>query len=107
MVRSAVGPFPMGTPLAFLKAVPLFRGFSAQDLAAVARITRAEEAKKGQVLFSKSSKGDSLYVVVKGSIKIFAHSSTGKAKTFAYLEERDFFGEMALLGGGLRSAGAM
>jgi CRP-like cAMP-binding protein len=97
----------MTTPLSFLKAVPLFRGLSAQDLSAIARIARREEARKGQVLFSKASKGDSLYVVVKGAVKIFAKSSTGKTKTFAYLESKDFFGEMALLGAGVRSAAAM
>lgn len=97
----------MTTPLPFLKAVPLFRGLSAQDLSALARIARQEEAKKGQVLFSKSSRGDILYVVVKGAVKIFAKSTTGKTKTFAYLESKDFFGEMALLGAGVRSAAAM
>lgn len=97
----------MNNPAAFLKVVPLFSGLSSQDLAALARIARTEEAKEGQVLFSKSSKGDSLYVLVKGSVKIFAKSSTGQSKTFAYLEPKDFFGEMGLLGGGVRTAGAM
>lgn len=97
----------MANPTAFLKVVPLFAGLSAQDLAALARIAHLEEAKEGQVLFSKASKGDSLYILVKGAVKIFAKSATGQSKTFAYLEPKDFFGEMGLLGGGVRTAGAM
>lgn len=98
----------MSTPLSFLKAVPLFRGLSARDLSALGRIARREEVRAGQILFSKSAKGDTLYVVVKGSVKIFSKSSTGKTKTFAYLEAKDFFGEMAFLGGGgVRAASAM
>jgi CRP/FNR family transcriptional regulator, cyclic AMP receptor protein len=97
----------MKTPVAFLKAVPLFRGLQPRDLSALARIARLREAKEGEILFSKAAKGDSLFIVVKGSVKIFSKSSTGKSKTFAYLETKDFFGEMGLLGGGVRSAAAM
>lgn len=97
----------MTPPVSFLKAVPLFRGLSAQDLSALALIARREDLRAGQVLFSKAAKGDTLYVVVKGSVKIFSKSTTGKTKTFAYLEPKDFFGEMALLGGGVRAASAM
>jgi CRP/FNR family transcriptional regulator len=97
----------MTATLPFLKAVPLFKGLPAQDLAAVARIARREEAAKGQTLFTNASRGDTLYIVAKGAVKIFAKSGTGKTKTFAYLGPRDFFGEMALLGAGVRSAAAM
>jgi CRP-like cAMP-binding protein len=91
----------------FLKKVPLFSRLSQTDLNMVARICRLEEVKKGETIFSKSAWGDSLYVVVKGTVKIFAKSRTGKTKTFAYLESRDFFGEMALLEENSRSAGAV
>lgn len=48
-----------------------------------------------------------MYIVVKGLVKIFSISRMGKIKTFAYLGPRDFFGEMALLVRGERSASAV
>lgn len=107
MVRFAVEHPSMKTSLSLLKNTPLFRSLSGKDLAAVARIARQEEVKAGQVLFPKAAKGDSFHVVVKGSIKIYSLSAMGKTKTFAYLEARDFFGEMALFGAGIRTAAAM
>jgi CRP-like cAMP-binding protein len=91
----------------FLKRVPLFSRLSSQDLATLARIAKAREVCKGEMIFSKADSGDALYVVVRGRVKIFSQSRMGKIKTFAYLEPRDFFGDMALLGESHRSAGAM
>lgn len=91
----------------FLKRVPLFSGLPGKDLNVLARIARVREVKKGENIFSQASSGDTLYVVVKGTVKIFSRSRTGKTKTFAYLESREFFGEMALLEPGGRSAAAV
>jgi CRP-like cAMP-binding protein len=91
----------------FLKQVPLFGRLSGKDLKMVAHIAQIREVKKGETIFSKAAWGDTLYVVVKGLVKIFSKSRTGKSKTFAYLHERDFFGEMAILEEGHRSAGAV
>jgi CRP/FNR family transcriptional regulator, cyclic AMP receptor protein len=91
----------------FLSQVPLFQGLSSEDLRVVARIAKVREARKGETIFSKETRGDALFVVMKGLVKIFALSETGKSKTFAYLEPPDFFGEMALLEKGERSAGAV
>ena len=41
-----------------------------------------------------------------GRIKIFSAVGPQKRKTFAYLKKGDFFGEMSLLGGKVRSASA-
>jgi CRP/FNR family transcriptional regulator, cyclic AMP receptor protein len=97
----------MESPASFLKGVPLFRGLPPRELSALARIARVEELPSGRTLFAKASRGDTLYMVMKGAIKIFSRSRSGKAKTFAWLEARDFFGEMALLGGGVRNASAL
>jgi CRP/FNR family cyclic AMP-dependent transcriptional regulator len=92
---------------AFLKHVPLFEGLSDKDLQLLSRITHERACDKGQTIFSQADAGDTLFVVAKGLVKIFSLSRTGKMKTFAYLESRDFFGEMALLEKGGRSAAAM
>ncbi|HRY28736.1 MAG TPA: Crp/Fnr family transcriptional regulator [Elusimicrobiota bacterium] len=91
----------------FLKQIPLFHCLGEADLRRVARITKVREARKGETIFTKDTWGDCLYIVVSGVVKIFSMSRTGKTKTFALLESRDFFGEMALLERGERSAGAV
>jgi CRP/FNR family cyclic AMP-dependent transcriptional regulator len=91
----------------FLRQVPLFHGLSDDDLRVVARIAKVRDFKKGETIFSKEARGDTMFVVMKGIVKIFSMSEMGKSKTFAYLETPDFFGEMALLEKGERSAGAV
>lgn len=91
----------------FLSQVPLFNGLSSEDLRVVARIAKVKEVKKSETIFSKETRGDALFVVMKGIVKIFSMSEQGKSKTFAYLEPPDFFGEMALLEKSERSAGAV
>jgi CRP-like cAMP-binding protein len=90
----------------FLKRISFLQGLSDEDLRTVSDIARVHDVEKNETIFSKAAAGDCLYVVMKGRIKIFGMSQTGKTKTFAYLEPRDFFGEMVLLEKGDRSAGA-
>jgi len=94
---------PKGT---FLRKVSLFNGLADSDLDGLVQIAKIREVKKNETIFSKATAGDTLFVVARGRIKIFGMSTTGKTKTFAYLEPGDFFGEMALLEKGGRSAGA-
>jgi CRP/FNR family transcriptional regulator, cyclic AMP receptor protein len=98
---------PPDNKTAFLKTVPIFRDLPAKELDLFGRIVKTVETKKGEVVFTKDHPADAMYVVVKGAVKIFSTSRMGKIKTFAYLGPRDFFGEMALLVKGARSANAV
>lgn len=90
-----------------LKKVPLFHQMTKNDLSKLAKIAKTEEVKKNEIIFSKATWGDALYVVVSGVVKIYSVSRTGKTKTFDYLEAGDFFGEMALLEKTVHSASAV
>jgi len=59
-----------------------------------------------QVLFEENQPGDCLYLITEGSIKISKRGRGGKQETLAYLPANDYFGEMALVDGGKRSAQA-
>lgn len=59
-----------------------------------------------QVLFEENEPGNSLYLILKGSIKISKRGRGGKQETLTYLRANDYFGEMALVDGGKRSAQA-
>ena len=59
-----------------------------------------------QIIFEEDEPGDSLYLIGQGSVKISKRGRAGQQETLAYLMERDFFGEMALVDNGIRSAQA-
>lgn len=72
-------------------------------LLAIARLTRYKD---GDLVFKKEDIGNNFFIVKSGRIKIFSAVGPQKKKTFAYLTKGDFFGEMSLLGGKVRSASA-
>lgn len=59
-----------------------------------------------QIIFEEDEPGDSLYLIAQGTVKISKSGRAGQQETLAYLMERDFFGEMALVDSGKRSAQA-
>lgn len=60
----------------------------------------------GEWLFRRGDSGDCAYVIESGAIDIVADDSVD-ARRIARLGPKDFFGEMALAGEGVRSAGAV
>ena len=89
-----------------LKRIPILSALSAKHLAEVYRLAEEVSLAAGQPVFSKRQDADAMFVVLAGRVKIFTHSASKKRKTFAYLGEGDFFGEMALVEGGTRTASA-
>jgi CRP-like cAMP-binding protein len=89
-----------------LKKIPFLSALSPKHLNEVFRL--AEELNLGnrQSVFAKRQDSDAMYIVLSGRIKIFTNSASKKRKTFAYLKEGEFFGEMSLLEGTTRTAAA-
>jgi signal transduction histidine kinase len=59
-----------------------------------------------EVIFEEDEPGDCLYLIAEGSVKISKKGRGGQQETLAFLMEQDFFGEMALIDRGQRSAQA-
>src|SRR5438132_739921 len=59
-----------------------------------------------EIIFEENDPGDSLFLIAEGSVKISKRGRAGQQETLAYLMEGDFFGEMALVDTGKRSAQA-
>ena len=57
------------------------------------------ELSSGELVFSKGEQGDSMYIIVNGKVRVFDGD-----KTVNYLDEREIFGELALLDSEPRSA---
>ena len=90
----------------FLKKIPFLSALSAKHLNEVFRLAEELELSARQPVFAKRQDSDAMYIVLSGRIKIFTNSASKKRKTFAYLKEGDFFGEMSLLEGTTRTAAA-
>ncbi|OGR44826.1 MAG: hypothetical protein A2X35_05900 [Elusimicrobia bacterium GWA2_61_42] len=89
-----------------LKKVPFFKGLSQREINQVLAIAGVKNYRAGEMVFAKQDLGDNFFVVKSGRIKIFTTVGSEKKKTFAFLKKGDFFGEMSLLGGKVRSASA-
>ncbi|MGM0509297.1 MAG: Crp/Fnr family transcriptional regulator [Fusobacteriota bacterium] len=61
------------------------------------------EYKKGEILFCEYEKGDKLYFVISGKVKI-SKITPKREKVLAYLGEEEFVGEMAIFGDKKRTA---
>jgi CRP-like cAMP-binding protein len=75
-----------------LQTVPLFSEIPNKALAELAAIVRELRIKSGETVFEKGDRGDSMYAVVDGQVRV--HDGQ---HILNHLGERDVFGEMALL----------
>ena len=62
--------------------------------------------RKNAVLINEGDAGDGLFVLLKGSVKVFAMDQSGREITYGTVLAGDYFGEMSL-DGGPRSASVM
>ena len=82
-----------------LARVPLFSDCSKRDLELIARVVKNVSHKAGTVIAREGEPGVGLFIIVSGTAEV---TIGGKRKT--RLGAGDFFGEIALLDGGPRTA---
>jgi CRP-like cAMP-binding protein len=80
-----------------LKASPLFEGFSDEALLAVIRGLRLLSFEAGDVIITEGETGESLFVLVSGSVKVSIRDPTGRDVPLCTLGEGQFFGEMSAI----------
>src|ERR1041385_5660462 len=95
-----------------LRDAPSFRsnalldGISEEIYDALLHRVTVIECCPNEIIFEENEGGNSLYLIARGSVKISKRGRAGQQETLAYLMEGDFFGEMALVDTGKRSAQA-
>jgi CRP/FNR family transcriptional regulator, cyclic AMP receptor protein len=82
----------------------IFEGIQRDLLEKIAPEVRVMNVEPGEVIFREGDRGDLLYIVGEGSVKISKIGRGGDQETLGYIQPGNFFGEMALLDGQLRSA---
>lgn len=79
--------------------MPLFDSLSPEQREAIASLTEVREAKAGVQLVGEDAPGYALFVLQEGAATV-----TSGGEDLGRLGPGDFFGEIALLGEGLRTA---
>jgi CRP/FNR family cyclic AMP-dependent transcriptional regulator len=82
-----------------LAKVPIFSGCSKRELQVIARAAKEVNHKEGTVIAREGERGIGLFLILEGQCRV---SIGGRTK--AKLGPGDFFGEVALLDGGPRTA---
>lgn len=90
-----------------LRKVPLFDSLTAEAGEKLCRLLERRELKASTRLFNAGDRGDAMYLIEHGRVSISVTDADGHEVTLSELHDGDFFGEMALIDGHERSAGAM
>ncbi len=90
-----------------LKQVPIFQDFSNREFREVENLIHQRTYKPEEYIFKRKAPGEGMYIILTGTVEIFAEDAQGERNVFAMLGEGDFFGELSLLDEEPRSASAI
>ena len=82
------------------------RGLSAAEMKLLATFSTEERFREGSMIFREGEKGDKLYIVLDGRVRISKFIPGVGEEALTVLDRGDFFGEMALIDDKVRSADA-
>ncbi|HUP48679.1 MAG TPA: cyclic nucleotide-binding domain-containing protein [Thermoanaerobaculia bacterium] len=82
------------------------RGLSAAEMKLLATFSNEERFRTGSMIFREGEKGDKLYIVLDGRVRISKFIPGVGEEALTVLDRGDFFGEMALIDDKARSADA-
>jgi CRP/FNR family transcriptional regulator, cyclic AMP receptor protein len=89
---------------ALLGRVPLFADLSEPELQRIAQVAVLRHYPAGSVILREGDAGDTCYVMRSGRARILREHSDGRAITLTNVGPGEIFGELAMLGGEVRSA---
>ena len=79
-----------------IEIVPIFSSLTYEEKVEVAKITTDRTFEKGQMIYMAGDRGEKLYVIHKGKVKITRLSETGKEQVIRILGPGEFMGELSL-----------
>jgi CRP/FNR family cyclic AMP-dependent transcriptional regulator len=89
-----------------LSRIPLFKRLTPDELEQLAGEVDQVKYDADEIIFNEQDKGDALYVVEEGSVRIWVLDEDVKPVTLKELQPGEFFGELAVLDRGPRSTNA-
>jgi len=85
----------------------IFKDLDDDELARIAEISKVQEFKFGQNIFKEGDKGNRLYIISKGEVRISRDVPGSGEEALAVLKQGACFGEMAVLDRSERSTDAI
>jgi uncharacterized membrane protein len=89
-----------------LRSVPLFASLDDEAAANLRKLLREKVVPPNTRLFNQGEKGDAMYLIESGRVRISIRDDDSQELTLADLAQGDFFGEMSIIDGRQRSADA-
>lgn len=99
-------PASVAEHVALLEGVPLFSGMDRQALGPLGACLQTRECASGELVCALGEPGETMYFIVSGEVEITLPGPDGGQIVLACLGPSNFFGELALIDGQLRSANA-
>ena len=87
-----------------LRSNSLFKYISDNDLLNISKTLKEETFSAGTIIFNEKTRGERLYLILEGKVKISKVTKSGMETSLAVLGKGDFFGEMELIEDQERSA---
>lgn len=87
-----------------LREISFFSNMSDHDLRQIAEITVPKSYEKEAIIIEEMTEAERFFIIYKGKIEISKHFEGGEKFVLSVQSDGDFFGEMALLDEGRRSA---
>jgi CRP/FNR family transcriptional regulator, cyclic AMP receptor protein len=88
----------------FLRQVPIFRSLDDPQIERLGELTIRRPYLKGRVIIMAEDKGDSLFIIESGEVKVSIFHEDGREIILSLLGPGEVFGELSLLDGRPRSA---
>ena len=89
-----------------IRSVPLFASLDDEAATELRNLLSDKAVPQNTRLFRQGDKGDAMYLIESGRVRISIHDDDKQELTLAELAQGDFFGEMSLIDGRQRSADA-
>lgn len=90
-----------------LKSVPVFSDLTDAEAGKILKNVELKSYGKEDIIFSEGDPADYFHIIKTGRVKIAKKIDDKKMKTLTLLDEGNFFGEIALIDSGKRSASAL
>lgn len=90
-----------------LRSVNLFSTLKETQLETISRILFVNSYYRNQVIFQEGDRGDALYIILKGKVKVCLFDDEGREYVLDIVHKDGFFGELALIDDLPRSANAV
>ncbi len=100
----SAGDAPLPGKLGYLAATDIFQDLGPDELAELDRMTAITTCRRGRVFYTPGETGEVLFILKKGRVNIYRLTSDGHKLVTATVEPGTVFGEMSLIGEGMRGS---